>query len=72
MPLWKTASLTSVLFIVCYVQVWDMLDKCYDILGFALPGEVSFADFERSVEASTDAESLVGVSCAWRHAYASL
>lgn len=49
-----------------------MLDKCYDILGFALPGEVSFADFERSVEASTDAESLVGVSCAWRHAYASL
>lgn len=49
----------KVVLFLLFIQVWDMLDKCYDILGFALPGQVSFADFERSVEASTDAESLV-------------
>jgi hypothetical protein len=40
-------------------QVWDFIDKFFDLIGISLPNAISYADFERSVEATSETDSLV-------------
>lgn len=41
------------------LQVWDFIDKFFDLIGISLPNAISYGDFEQSVEATSESDSLV-------------